>query len=103
MEENLWLPDELPQPFLEKMPALSAARRSSVTAKGMAKAILSECASCNTQGFLSSRVRVHIVDGQELFQCEECYVELECDSKEISPTQWREENRRQVEEFCSCR
>eukprot|EP00973_Karenia_brevis_P054014 7502469-Karenia_brevis.AAC.1 len=51
MEENLWLSDELPQPFLEKFPALSAARQSSVSAKGMAKALLSECASCKEQGF----------------------------------------------------
>eukprot|EP00973_Karenia_brevis_P041657 5764649-Karenia_brevis.AAC.1 len=29
MEENLRLPEEIPQPFLEKFPALSGARRSS--------------------------------------------------------------------------
>eukprot|EP00973_Karenia_brevis_P008656 1170947-Karenia_brevis.AAC.1 len=55
MEQSLWLPDDLLQPIVEKMPALSAARRSSVSAKGMAQAILSECASCNTKGFYSSQ------------------------------------------------
>eukprot|EP00973_Karenia_brevis_P071929 9994830-Karenia_brevis.AAC.1 len=39
MEENLWLPDEMPKPVLDQMPALSAARRSSVSAKGMARAL----------------------------------------------------------------
>eukprot|EP00973_Karenia_brevis_P002855 387663-Karenia_brevis.AAC.1 len=39
MEENLWLPDEMPTPAFNKMPALSAARKSSVSAKGMATAL----------------------------------------------------------------
>eukprot|EP00973_Karenia_brevis_P084167 11679680-Karenia_brevis.AAC.1 len=45
MEENLLLPEEIPPPFLEKFPALPGARRSSVSARGMAKALLSDCAS----------------------------------------------------------
>eukprot|EP00973_Karenia_brevis_P017287 2372205-Karenia_brevis.AAC.1 len=39
MEENLWLPDQMPTPRPDKMPALSAARKSSVSAKGMATAL----------------------------------------------------------------
>eukprot|EP00973_Karenia_brevis_P094973 12425050-Karenia_brevis.AAC.1 len=68
------------------MPALSAARHSSVSAKGMSQAILSECASCRENGFLSPQVRGRIIDGQDLDQCEPCYVENECDGKQISPT-----------------
>eukprot|EP00973_Karenia_brevis_P031516 4347805-Karenia_brevis.AAC.1 len=63
-----WLPEELPQSIVENMPALSAARCSSVSAKGVSKAMLNECASCKKKGFLSSQVRVHIVDGQGLDQ-----------------------------------
>eukprot|EP00973_Karenia_brevis_P041798 5786753-Karenia_brevis.AAC.1 len=55
MEENLWLPDEMPTPILNKMPALSAARKSSMSAKAMATALLFECASCTESGFLSSQ------------------------------------------------
>eukprot|EP00973_Karenia_brevis_P016698 2287023-Karenia_brevis.AAC.1 len=66
------------------MPALSAAPRSSVFAKGMARALLSQCVSCKAAGFLSSQVRVHIVDGQEQYQCQKCYVELECGGTEIT-------------------
>eukprot|EP00973_Karenia_brevis_P023970 3304653-Karenia_brevis.AAC.1 len=58
----------------------------------MAKALLSECASCNTAGFVSSQVRVHTVDGQELYQCQKCYVE--CRGKEITATRWRNTVRR---------
>eukprot|EP00973_Karenia_brevis_P017606 2416333-Karenia_brevis.AAC.1 len=71
------------------MPALNAARSSSVSATGMATALVFECASCNKSGFLSSQVRVHVVDGQELNQCRECYVELECDGKVVIDTRWR--------------
>eukprot|EP00973_Karenia_brevis_P038283 5278563-Karenia_brevis.AAC.1 len=46
MEEKLWLPDELPTPILDQMPALDAARKSSVSATGMATALLFECAGC---------------------------------------------------------
>eukprot|EP00973_Karenia_brevis_P083845 11633964-Karenia_brevis.AAC.1 len=71
------------------MPALSAARRSSVSVKGMSRTILSECASCNKKGYYSSQVRVNVVDGQELYQCEPCEIEKECGGKQISPTAWR--------------
>eukprot|EP00973_Karenia_brevis_P020794 2856750-Karenia_brevis.AAC.1 len=41
-DKYLWLNEELPQSFVQKMPALSVARRSSVLAKGISQAILSE-------------------------------------------------------------
>eukprot|EP00973_Karenia_brevis_P047181 6548509-Karenia_brevis.AAC.1 len=55
----------------------------------MARALLSECASCKGSGFLSSQVREHVVDGQEPYQCQRCYVKLECDGTEITHTRWR--------------
>eukprot|EP00973_Karenia_brevis_P091704 12408745-Karenia_brevis.AAC.1 len=30
------------------------------------------------------------MDGQELNQCRECYVELECNGKDVSDTRWRD-------------
>eukprot|EP00973_Karenia_brevis_P092715 12413788-Karenia_brevis.AAC.1 len=76
----------MPTPILNKMSALSAARKSSMSAKGVATALLFECASCAESGCLSSQVRVHNVDGQELYQCQRCYIELECDGQEITAT-----------------
>eukprot|EP00973_Karenia_brevis_P011403 1544313-Karenia_brevis.AAC.1 len=69
MDEKLQLPEELPTPIVEAMPALNASRRSRASATAMATALLSECASCRKSGFLSSQVRVRIMDGRELNQC----------------------------------
>eukprot|EP00973_Karenia_brevis_P069946 9725862-Karenia_brevis.AAC.2 len=102
-DKDSWLEEEHPQSFVQKMPARSAARRSSVSATCMTQAILSECASCREKGFYSAQVRVHIVDGQELYQCEPCCMTEERGGKQMSATVWRN-SRRQIKTFCTlCR
>eukprot|EP00973_Karenia_brevis_P000618 87596-Karenia_brevis.AAC.1 len=39
MDEKLWLPEELPPPIVEAMPALNASRRSRASATAMATAL----------------------------------------------------------------
>eukprot|EP00973_Karenia_brevis_P060258 8384459-Karenia_brevis.AAC.1 len=68
------------------MPAIHASRRSCASATAMATALLLECARCQKSGFLSSQVRVHVVDGRELNECRECYLGLECHGKDVSDT-----------------
>eukprot|EP00973_Karenia_brevis_P087958 12199368-Karenia_brevis.AAC.1 len=89
MEDKLWLPEELPTPIAEAMPALNAAHRSRASATAMATAFPWGCARRQKSRFLSSQVGVHLVDGRELNQCRECYVELECNGKDVSDTRLR--------------
>eukprot|EP00973_Karenia_brevis_P009109 1233513-Karenia_brevis.AAC.1 len=45
-EEKLWLPEELPKPLVDAVPALTAASRSLASTIAMAAALLLECATC---------------------------------------------------------
>eukprot|EP00973_Karenia_brevis_P059014 8216714-Karenia_brevis.AAC.1 len=65
MDETLWLPEAIPMPIVEAMPALNASRR---------------------QPWPPQFLRVHFVDGRELNQSRGCYVGLECNGKDVSGT-----------------
>eukprot|EP00973_Karenia_brevis_P031175 4300743-Karenia_brevis.AAC.1 len=55
----------------------------------MAAAILNTSGQCDKNGFYQSQVRVVIVNGVEIYQCEECFVKNDNGGQNVSINPWR--------------
>eukprot|EP00973_Karenia_brevis_P075111 10435098-Karenia_brevis.AAC.1 len=55
----------------------------------MAAVLFTTCGQCDKPGFFQSQVRVVIVNGVEIYQCEECFIKNDSGGQTLSQNQWR--------------